>query len=270
MELRKDLDESDIPFSPPVNSLSMTKMESYSKKIREWLNAKDKSFEFKDWRQKLENVGVFVLVTSSFKNWTTINPASFRGLSIYYNNLPIIIINGSDHYKARSFTLFHELGHLLKKDTMFDTSIGDQDNEEEKLCDHFAGEVLMPRNQVSSFFNHKSIFSLSDIEHFSKKFKVSLYASLVRLKKLNYLDKNQYNQFFGSISSSIKRKKQKSKENKLFRNIPNETKTQYGNIYLNTIMQAYYYKEITLYKARNMLGLNKTEHLLKILEKTPS
>ena len=115
IDLKKEMNDRISKFNPPVNKLMSSNIMSVSKSIRDWINPDDKFFNFNLWRKSLENVGVFVFLTSSFQSWSKIDSRHFRGLSIYYDKLPIIIINNSDIYKAMSFTLLHELGHLLMK-----------------------------------------------------------------------------------------------------------------------------------------------------------
>ena len=44
-----------------------------------------------------------------------INPSEIRGLSIAYENFPIIALNRKDESSARLFTLFHEIVHILTR-----------------------------------------------------------------------------------------------------------------------------------------------------------
>jgi len=60
----------------------------------------------KQWRDKIEAVGVFV-----FKD--TFKQKEVSGFCIYDNQFPIIYINNSTAKTRQIFTLFHELAHLL-------------------------------------------------------------------------------------------------------------------------------------------------------------
>lgn len=260
-------------FLPPISNFSITNLIDASRLARKWLENENKSFGFSEWRKKIEQKGVFVFVTCPLSSWSKMDPEAFRGLSIYYNKLPIIIVNGSDSFKAKSFTLFHELGHLLKKKTMFDKSIEKNPSSEEKLCDNFAGEILMPtsemmklKSEVKDGITSNGGKNFKLIEEFSKKFKVSRYAFLVRLKKLNFITQEQYKEIEQLIKQDYQvQKDQSSQSDKGFpRVMPREKVNQYGNIYTSTVMKAYLNKEITLYSARKMFELKKSEHVLKI------
>ena len=120
IELRKDMDEPMEPFCPPEVKIQSSSSTQIAKAIRSWLNVED-NLEFPEWKEKLEEKGVFIFMTDKYKGWSHIEKTVFRGLAIYYPVLPIIIINDSDAYRAYSFTLFHELGHLLKEENDVDS-----------------------------------------------------------------------------------------------------------------------------------------------------
>ena len=268
----KEMEEPVPDFTPPKINLRGPNIEEVSRKIYEWLNTNnEQSYTFRDWRKKLEDKGVFIFVTGSFRGWTKVEPNIFRGLSIYYEQLPIIIINASDAYKAKSFTLFHELGHLLMKKTRIDPSVGKAHFGEEQLCDHFAGNMLMPENRIKKEAGKLDIIKgreviLEAVSKVSKKFKTSDFATLVRLRALRLIDQKTYH----SLESSLNRKYEESIKSgnmqRISRVMDREARHQYGNIYSNTVIQAYLNKHITLHRMRNMFGLKKTEYALKMIK----
>ena len=71
-----------------------------------------------------------------------------RGFSLYYDGLPVIGINNEDCFSAKSFSLIHELVHLLKRESsvcnvMFDITLS---RFEKVFCNAVAGELLVPQN----------------------------------------------------------------------------------------------------------------------------
>ncbi len=144
IELRDDMREPIESFNAPnlINNPTPSRAAAI---VREWLGV-DGSLNFKQWKIVLENKGVFVFLTSKYKGWSHIDKSLLRGLTIYHSKLPIIIINDSDAKKAQSFTLFHELAHLFKKENALDNWNHQNDNIE-KWCDKFAGNILMPKAQ---------------------------------------------------------------------------------------------------------------------------
>ena len=268
ISLKEDM-EAPIPkFIPPKTTLTKRTVETASRSTRKWLGIGNEHLKFSQWRERLEDKGVFVFVTNQFNHWSRTDPTIFRGLSIYHERLPIIIINGSDTYKARSFTLFHELGHLLMKDTAIDVSFGDSTNNKESICDEFAGNILMPTDLIIEKGKKiKQNATLEKIETISKKFKTSIYATLVRLSNLGMIHKKKYKELEASLLRKIRNTQElkKSSTSKIARDMAQEAWTQYGRIYSTTVTQAYFNDHITLHTTRNMFEFKNTDHVLKMI-----
>ncbi len=65
-------------------------------------------------RQAIEALGVFVLLVGDLGNYhTTIDTSVFRGYAIADEIAPFIVINDKDSKTAWSFTLLHEMAHLI-------------------------------------------------------------------------------------------------------------------------------------------------------------
>ncbi|VMP20962.1 peptidase [Streptococcus pneumoniae] len=64
---------------------------------------------FNFWRGLLEEHGVLVFQT------TKISLETFRGLSVHHDELPVVMVNGGDSPAGRTFTLFHEVAHLINR-----------------------------------------------------------------------------------------------------------------------------------------------------------
>ena len=65
-----------------------------------------------------------------------------RGLCIFHDKIPIIILNGKDTPNGRIFSLFHELTHLLLAESAI---CGD---DVEIFCNSVAGEFLVPESDL--------------------------------------------------------------------------------------------------------------------------
>ena len=266
IELRKDMDEPVEPFCPPEVKIQSSSHTKNADAIRSWLNVED-NLEFPEWKEKLEEKGVFIFMTDKYKGWSHIEKTVFRGLAIYYPVLPIIIINQSDAYRAYSFTLFHELGHLLKKENDVD-SWNERNEKEEEWCNQLAGEVLMPENEFRNATKIEGITELHNIEKIAKKFLVSSYACLVRLKNLNIISRKQYLDFERQMKEEYEERERKKKESLggASRDRVREVLNQYGDIYIRTLFQAYHNKEITLHKLGKAFNLKRVSHVLELAD----
>jgi Zn-dependent peptidase ImmA (M78 family) len=76
-----------------------------------------------------------------------------RAFSLFFPELPIIVLNGSDAPRGRLFSLLHEYVHLLLHtaglcDTTTDQRATTPNRELEARCNAIAAWILMPRAQV--------------------------------------------------------------------------------------------------------------------------
>ncbi|MYC31812.1 MAG: ImmA/IrrE family metallo-endopeptidase [Chloroflexi bacterium] len=99
-------------------------------------------------RAGAENAGVFVLLMGNLgTHHTSIDTDIFRGFTIADDIAPFVIINPNDARPALSFTLLHEITHLL----LGQTGVGSAhtDNDIERFCDDVAGEFLLPAEELN-------------------------------------------------------------------------------------------------------------------------
>lgn len=101
------------------------------------------------WTAALEEVGVLVMATSGGR----VSPSEMRAFSLYYDTLPVIMVNGTDAVRGRLFSLLHEYAHLVLHtgglcDTITDTNATDPDRALEARCNRISAAILMPRNAV--------------------------------------------------------------------------------------------------------------------------
>ena len=94
-------------------------------------------------RSRTEDARVFVLLKGDLgSHHTAIDVEVFRGLAIADNVAPFVVINDNDSRAAWSFTLLHELTHLLLGQTGISGS--HPGTTIEKFCNNVAAEWLLP------------------------------------------------------------------------------------------------------------------------------
>ncbi len=262
LELREDMGEPVTAFHPPDLKRNATP-DFVAQQVRDWLDITEESFEFLEWKEMLEEKNIFVFMTSKYMGWSHVDRALFRGLAIYHQKLPIIIINDSDAKKAQSFTLFHELGHLLRKESAIDDWSAYYQRVE-KWCDELSGNVLMPAEQILSAVDN--IDDLDAVKDIAKCFKVSPYACLVRLRQMMIIDQGAYLGFEAQLKAEYRKLQKKLKESDggPARNRPQEVLKQYGHIYANALFQAYHNKEIGLHKLCQAFDLKRASYALEM------
>ena len=88
---------------------------------------------------------VLVFQTGFFGGHYYVDIREMRGVAFYFDYFPIIIINSRDSSAGRIFTIMHELGHLILRQsglsnfTDYEGPVAD-----EVFCNEFAGELLVP------------------------------------------------------------------------------------------------------------------------------
>jgi Zn-dependent peptidase ImmA (M78 family) len=98
-------------------------------------------------RSRVEAVGVFVVLKGDLGNYhTAIEVDAFRGFAVADDVAPFIVINDNDSRRAWSFTLIHELVHLLLGQTGISGLWAD--NQVEQFCNRVAGEYLLPEAEL--------------------------------------------------------------------------------------------------------------------------
>lgn len=112
------------------------------------------------WSSALEELGVLVMTMNR------VAPGEARGFSIAEETVPLVAVNGSEHFNGRIFTLMHEYAHLLLNtsglcDLHEDRRSTRGDDELEVMCNRIAAEILIPPAE----FADRPIVQRSDALH---------------------------------------------------------------------------------------------------------
>nr|WP_222711112.1 ImmA/IrrE family metallo-endopeptidase [Quadrisphaera setariae] len=157
---------------------------------REHLNA---------WIAAVEASGVLVLNTAGGR----VKPREMRGFSLYFEQLPVIMLNGADYPRGRLFTLLHEFVHLLLHteglcDMVSETRATSPDRALEARCNAVAAAILMPaeavrkRPQVMARAGRRDAWDYEALAEAAGPFGVSAEAFLRRLVTLGRVDLDHY------------------------------------------------------------------------------
>jgi len=151
---------------------------------------------FNAWRSALENVSVLVFQA------TTVALAEIRGFSIGETPLPAIVVNIKDSPRGRTFTMLHELTHLILHegglcDTLEEGERRPEDRRAEVFCNHVAGAALLPRRhllteEVVRSESRQAEWPDDEIAHLARRYGVSREVLLRRLLILEHITKAFY------------------------------------------------------------------------------
>ena len=242
-------DENDFEYEalPVFDSSATTKdiadaMRSYLGLVLPFKNKTSYKNAYIYYRGVLEAHGIMVAQV------TGIALEEMKGISIYYDRFPIIAVNNKDYERAKAFSLFHELAHLVRRSSSLCLiDFDDRNDEEEKICDKIAAEIMMPEkeftevaDEIGLAYREWSIECLNDI---ADKFAVSPVSVIRRLYELKKVTKSEYQRIYKELSDDFAMKQAQidaANEGRNF-NIPYYAKylNKEGYLFAKVIMSSY-------------------------------
>jgi Zn-dependent peptidase ImmA (M78 family) len=146
LSLREDLDDDkQLVFSPPKISKTNDPRDA-ARVVRHWLGLSERN-TFDSYRQAIEARGILVFRTNGYNGkWQIAKSNPVLGFVLYDPKHPVIVVKKLQWESRQSFTLMHELGHLvLHKTSSIDDETDMQSNEGmERQANAFAGHLLVP------------------------------------------------------------------------------------------------------------------------------
>ena len=217
---------------------------------------------FEIFREKLYELGIYV-----FKDAFKDNRIS--GICLNDDHFPVIIINNSMSFARQTFTLFHELYHLIS-DTSGAEIIRDEyyvalnayQTKIERACDTFANAFLVPMEDFKQELKKKNITE-DRIEELAVLYSVSKEAIMYKLYKMGKITSTEYNDlkemFYGdAIRNGDKQKGQGGGGNHYY------TQLSYlGQRYTGDVFKQYFSGKIDSVRASEMLQ-SKVDHLPRL------
>jgi Zn-dependent peptidase ImmA (M78 family)/transcriptional regulator with XRE-family HTH domain len=206
----EDEDEADgLPF---IGSRKMSDgRQAAVKSLRSLLGVNRKDYyaqphaaaAFNLLRDAAEDAGVFVLLKGNLgTHHTQIGTEVFRGGSIADEVAPFVVINEDDAKSAWSFTLLHELVHLILGQTGI--SSASAENDIERFCDDIAARFLLRNSEIKELRLEytKSIDDLADhISEFANGRNLSRTMVAYRAYRIGEIDQPTY----GHLSNLFRR-----------------------------------------------------------------
>lgn len=263
-------DEELYPITPLPAVNVADDPEKVAKIIRDYLGL-PVSFKYKKdygsnsfnyFRDVLERHGIIVAQVSS------VSLSEMKGLSICENLFPIVAVNNKDYEKAKVFSLFHEMAHLVRRSSSLCLIDFDARNdEEEKICDRIAAEVLMERTEfvriATSIHNKEGEWNDASLLCLADKFGVSTVAAFRRLHDLSIISDRQYYDMYRDINSAFEAKIKAIKASMEGKDIPFYFHVRYvnshGHLLPRMIVTAHNAGRISLGEACKIMSI-KSNH----------
>ena len=193
MELSDALGEELPSFKVPVLAHNKKAFSQYLREIldisletqKSWMKEKKHYSFLNNWKKIITNkLGILIFETEG------VELEEMRGLCIFHDKIPIILLNGKDTPNGRIFTLFHELTHLLLGESAICGD--DMDRAIEIFCNSVAGEFLVPEQDLLENIDKSNLLADESLKELYDAYGVSEYVILRRLYDLNKITKIEY------------------------------------------------------------------------------
>lgn len=127
---------------------------------------------FKYLRMKAESAGIYVLLKGNLgSHHSDVEVEAFRGFALADDVVPFVVLNDKDAKSAWSFSILHELAHLVLGKTGI--SAGRSESKIEKFCNDVASIILIPDLEKIFFPNAGINEIMHEISVYSGKWNVS-------------------------------------------------------------------------------------------------
>lgn len=236
-------------------ALKLPMEEQYSRK------GNDKAKFISSFRSYLERAGILTMKNSGLAVFGA------RGMCLFASPLPVLVFS-KEAPTAQAFTLAHELGHVVLKESGISGPIGSAPSKTrarqvEDWCDGFAGAFLMPKGELTRVLQpvpRRPETSIDDgkIAVVANAFCVSRHAALVRLVELGYVDQDFY--------WRVKRP-QFLQQEKDFKGggrpeyYGSRFRSSRGDLYTGLVLEAWSNGMITNHNAAEFMGIKNLAHL---------
>lgn len=221
---------------------------------------------FDYWSAALEEAGVLLMASSGVAR------SEMRGMSLYFDKAPVIMVNGRDFPRGRLFSALHEYAHLVLQssglcDQVVERRATKPDRRLEARCNRLAAAILMPasavrsRPLVSVAPSGRASWSDADLHDTARPFGVSNEAMLRRLVTLGRATEKFYAGEHARLESVYElaierqdeqreRDRQRGKQHGSF---PRTHVRDLGKGYVRLVIGAYRQSTIDTYRAATLL-----------------
>ena len=200
LNLLHDLNEETIKFNIPDLEKDKKVFAEYIRKCldisidtqKSWYK-ESKHYNFLNkWKDALNNkLGILIFESEG------VEIEEMRGLCIFHEEVPIILLNGKDSVNGRIFSLFHELTHLLLGESAICSD--DENIQEEIFCNAVAGEFLVPEDDLNNNNNEHVLLKDKSLKRLCNLYGVSEHVILRRLMDIHKISHEDYISYINSF-----------------------------------------------------------------------
>ena len=267
LSLIEDLDDEDRPrFSPPA--ISNLGPSEAARVVRQWLNLGNGN-NFETYRAAIETRGVLVVRSNGYKGkWYIPKDNPIHGFTIFEPTcpVPVIFVKKQLSESRQTFTLMHELGHLLiHRASSIDDEYDLRSHQGlERTANAFAGHLLVPNSLLDAIRDEDRPAQVEQFDgwlmKYSREWGVSNEAILRRLLDTGRLARGDYDEY--GEWHELQPERQGGGGNRQNRYL--EPKRMFGDPFVTAVLDALNARHITLPKASSYLDGLKIKDLHKL------
>jgi Zn-dependent peptidase ImmA (M78 family) len=262
LALREDLHHDDYPLFRPLD-LAGQRPEIAAQRVRTWLRLTQQN-TFDAFRAAIEAAGILVFRSNGYAGkWQIPKDSPILGFSLYSDICPVIVVKKSRWETQQTFTLMHELGHLL----LHRASSIDDDADMQSTVGHerdanaFAGNVLVPTAWLAQILDVERPAAVAMFDAWlaphRHRWGVSTEVILRRLMDVDRLPRNLYATYREHVSGLVNEQEEEG-GNRAYRY--REPTHIFGDRYVRTVLSALGARRITATRASLYLdGLKLTD-----------
>jgi Zn-dependent peptidase ImmA (M78 family)/transcriptional regulator with XRE-family HTH domain len=266
LSLREDLDTDSLPlFRPP--DLQGCEPKPAAHLARAWLKLGQGPQTFESYRQAVEARGILVFRASGYAGkWQIAKESPILGFALYDDNCPVIVVKKQHTDTQLSFTLMHELGHLLlhKASSIDDDTDMHAQHSAEREANAFAGHLLVPSTALTTVDDSTRPHEVFELDVWLKALRKQLAVSTeVILRRL--MDEGRLNVGVYAAYRQWRAAQPAPEEDGGSRKWrPREPKHLFGDRYVRTVLDALDSRHITLAKASDCLDSLKIKDIREL------
>jgi Zn-dependent peptidase ImmA (M78 family) len=262
LALREELHAEDYPAFGPIG-VKADQPAAAAATVRSWLGLGQKN-TFDQFRQAVEAKGILVFRSNGYAGrWQIDKESPILGFSLYSDVCPVIVVRKSRAETQQTFTLMHELGHLILHRA---SSIDDDADMHsrvglEREANAFAGNLLVPDAFLAHIRDDERPAAVENFDawlaHCRQRWGVSGEVILRRLLDAGRLPQERYTAY-RAYRRGLSFDDDEGGGSREYRH--REPKHIFGDRYVRTVLGALHARRITATKACAYLdGLKLTD-----------
>ena len=255
LALREDLHAEDYPVFRPIE-VRPDQPAAAASTVRRWLGL-GQANTFDQFRLAVEAKGILVFRSNGYAGrWQIAKESPILGFSLYSDVCPVIVVKKSRAETQQTFTLMHELGHLIMHRA---SSIDDEADMQsrvghEREANAFAGQVLVPDAFLAQIADNERPATVERFDAwlapYRQRWGVSGEVILRRLLDAGRLPQERYAAYRAHMRE-LPLKDDDATGSRAFRH--REPKHIFGDRFVRTVLDALNARRITATKACSYL-----------------